>query len=91
VTAVFDGLTWLRYAFKDGQTIYKQDYGITEIGVGIKAAAVEAICWSKNYQYLIEMQREMRQFLRDRNYLVFSIHGNLLRSVAETIEESARE
>ena len=87
---IFDGLTWLRYAFRKGRTLYRQDFGITEIGVTIKSPAVEAICWSKNYNYLQEMQREMRQFLNAYDFNVFSYHSELLKSVAESIEESMR-
>ncbi len=87
---IFDGLTWLRYAFRDGRTLYKQDFGITEIGVTIKSPAVEAVCWSKNYNYLQEMQREMRRFLNAYDFKVFSHHSELLKSVAESIEESVR-
>jgi len=87
---IFDGLTWLRYAFKDGRTLYKQDFGITDVGVMSKAPAVEAVCWSKNYYYLQEMQREMRRFLNAHEFTVFSHHSDLLKSVAESIEESLR-
>jgi queuine/archaeosine tRNA-ribosyltransferase len=87
---IFDGLTWLRYAFREGRTLYKQDFGITEIGVTIKAPAVEAVCWSKNYNYLQEMQREMRRFLNAYDFSVFTYHSELLKSVAESIEESVR-
>jgi len=30
---VFDGLTWLRFAFHEGQTLYKQNYGALHLGV----------------------------------------------------------
>jgi hypothetical protein len=87
---IFDGLTWLRYAFKDGRTLYRQDFGITDIGVTIKSPAVEAVCWSKNYNYLQEMQLEMRRFLNAYDFTVFSHHSALLKSIAENIEESVR-
>jgi hypothetical protein len=87
---IFDGLTWLRYGFKDGRTLYKQDFGITDVGVTSKAPAVEAVCWARNYNYLQEMQREMRRFLIAYEFGVFSHHSHLLKSVAENIEESLR-
>jgi hypothetical protein len=87
---IFDGLTWLRYAFKDGRTIYKQDFGITDIGPTIKAPAIEAVCWSKNYNYIQEMQREMRTFLNGYNFGAFSYHARQLETLAESLEESMR-
>lgn len=87
---IFDGLTWLRYAFKDGRTLYKQDFGITDIGATVKAPAIEAVCWSKNYNYLQEMQREMRTFLNAYDFNVFKYHSRLLQSMAESVEESVK-
>jgi hypothetical protein len=87
---IFDGLTWLRYAFREGRTLYKQDFGITDVGVMVKAPAVEAVCWSKNYNYLQEMQRQMRQFLNAYDFRVFSYHSAQIKSVLESVEESVR-
>jgi hypothetical protein len=87
---IFDGLTWLRYAFKDGRTLYKQDFGITDIGVSTKSPAIEAVCWSRNYNYLRRMELEMQTFLNAYDFNAFSHHSTLLKSVAESIEESVR-
>jgi len=87
---IFDGLTWLRYAFKDGRTLYKQDFGITDIGVSTKSPAIEAVCWSRNYNYLRRMELEMQTFLNAHDFNVFSHHSTQLKSIAESIEESVR-
>jgi hypothetical protein len=84
---IFDGLTWLRYAFKDGRTLYRQDFGITDLGIGVKFPRVEALCWGRNYQYMKEMELEMRRFLKAHDFAVFRYHGDLLRSAFQSIEE----
>jgi len=84
---IFDGLTWLRYAFNQGHTIYRQDYGIGEFGVDTKSPKVEALCWSKNYSYMREMQLEMRRFLIGHDFEVFKYHGSILKAAYENIFE----
>ena len=84
---IFDGLTWLRYAFSEGHTIYRQDYGIGEFGVDTKSPKIEALCWSKNYSYMREMQLEMRRFLIDHDFSVFKHHKEILKAAYENIVE----
>jgi len=87
---IFDGLTWLRYAFKEGRTLYRQDFGITDLGIAQKFPRVEALCWARNYQYMKEMELEMRRFLKAHDFAVFKYHGDLLRTAFQTIEEEVR-
>lgn len=87
---IFDGLTWLRYAFKEGRTLYRQDFGITDLGIAQKFPRVEALCWARNYQYMKEMELEMRRFLKEHDFTVFKHHGELLRTAFQTIEEEMR-
>lgn len=84
---IFDGLTWLRYAFKDGHTLYRQDYGIGEFGIGAKSPRVEALCWAKNYHYMKEMELEMRRFLTLHDFNVFRFHADALKAAYESVEE----
>jgi hypothetical protein len=87
---IFDGLTWLRYAFKDGRTLYRQDFGITDLGIGTKFPLVEALCWARNYQYMKEMELEMRRFLKGNDFGVFKYHSEILKAAFQSVEEEVR-
>lgn len=87
---IFDGLTWLRYAFKDGRTLYRQDFGITDLGIAAKYPRVEALCWARNYQYMKEMELEMRRFLKSNDFRVFKYHGERLKAAFQSVEEEVR-
>jgi hypothetical protein len=84
---IFDGLTWLRYAFKDGHTLYRQDYGISEFGIATKSPKVEALCWAKNYYYIKDMELEMRRFLNSHDFSIFKFHGEALEKAYENVRE----
>jgi hypothetical protein len=84
---IFDGLAWLRYAFVDGLTIYRQNFGLLQLDISTKAPQVEAVCWCRNYHYIKNMQLEMRRFLKAADFAVFKHHGELLRAAYQNVEE----
>lgn len=83
---IFDGLTWLRYAFKDGRTLYRQDFGISDLGIATKQYSVEAQCWHRNYSYMTDMQLEMERFPTSHDFKVFKYHGEALRAALDSVE-----
>ena len=85
---IFDGLTWLRFAFYNGQTIYKQNYGALKYGVSTKAHMIDGRCWNDNYYYMKEMELQMRRYLNDHDTGVFGHHGNLFGAALESVTEA---
>lgn len=84
---IFDGLTWLRFAFHEGNTLYKHNYGALKFGVATKAHVIDGRCWNDNYYYMKKMELEMRRYLNVNDFSVFSYHGDLFqRALQSTIE-----
>lgn len=83
---IFDGLTWLRYAFKEGRTLYRQDFGISDLGISTKAYKIEALCWSRNYTYMGDMELEMNRFPISHDFHVFKYHSDRIKSAFESVE-----
>jgi hypothetical protein len=77
---IFDGLTWLRYAFFDGDTIYRHSYGALKLPISINSDIVEGRCWSNNYQYMRQMQLNMMKHANDGNFEHFGRHHDLIKS-----------
>ena len=80
---IFDGLTWLRFAYYKGQTVYKHNYGALKYGVRTKAHMIDARCWNDNYYYLKDLELEMRRYLNDHDTGVFRYHSDLFRTALE--------
>ncbi len=85
---IFDGLTWLRFAYHNGYTMYKQNYGALKLGVQTKAHMIDGRCWFNNYYYIKELELEMRRYLIEANYECFSHHRDLFRSALESVVEA---
>lgn len=85
---IFDGLTWLRFAFHEGQTIYKQNYSALKLGVATKAHVVDARCWNDNYYYMNDMELEMRRYLNEHDFSVFRYHKDLFQTALQSVVEA---
>ena len=85
---IFDGLTWLRYGYHKGNTIYRQNFGALELGTTVNADLVNLRCWSSNYHYMKELELEMCRFLKDRKFEVFQYNSDLFRKSLETVLEA---
>jgi hypothetical protein len=85
---IFDGLTWLRFAFHEGLTIYKHNFGALQLGVTTKAHMVDARCWYENYYYMNELELEMRRFLASQDFGSFKYHGDMFKTSLESALEA---
>jgi len=85
---IFDGLTWLRFAFHEGVTIYKHNFGALRLGVTTKAHMVDARCWHQNYYYMNELQLEMRRFLASEDFSSFKYHGDMFKTSLQSALEA---
>ena len=85
---IFDGFTWLRFAFHEGYTLYKQNYGAFKHGVTTKAHMIDGHCWNDNYRYLKELELEMRRYLNDHEICAFKHHRELFRDTLQSVEEA---
>lgn len=85
---IFDGLTWLRFAFENGQTVYKQNFGATNLGVNLRAHVIDGLCWNHNYRYMQEMELDMRRFLKTGDYGDLRFHGELFRRSFDSTMEA---
>jgi hypothetical protein len=88
---VFDGLTWLRFAYHNGYTIYKQNFATSNLGLGVKMHLVDAQCWSRNYGSLNELQLAMRRYLKAGDFSSFDSHRDLFKSALESVIEQVGE
>jgi hypothetical protein len=85
---IFDGLTWLRFAFHEGQTLYKQNYGALELGISTRAHVIDGLCWNRNYYYIKQLELQMRRFLSAHDFASFQYHGDKFRAALESVLEA---
>lgn len=84
---IFDGLTWLRFAYHDGMTIYRQNYGALKHGTQLKSDQVDAHCFFANYQYMKELQLQMKGYLLNQTFDQFKHHSELIERAYHAVME----
>ena len=84
---IFDGLTWLRFAFLNGLTIYKHNYSALQFGANARSHLIDGRCWNQNYYYIRELELEMRRFLGSADYSDFRHHGALFKDTLQNVLE----
>lgn len=87
---VFDGLTWLRYAFRNGLCIYHRDYGALSVGVQRRDSLVRARILTDNVHYLQRLSVQMENFLLDRDFGKFEHHGAFLENEYDSLRSRLR-
>ena len=85
---IFDGLTWLRFVFHNGYTIYKQNYSALELGVRTSSSVIDAKCWHQNYYYINQLEDEMRRFLLKNDFSSFRCHSEKLEMAYQSVVEA---
>lgn len=65
---IFDGLTWLRYAYKDGRCIYTHNHGPLQYGLLEKDRGVRALTQVDNLRELSKLQGALREFKHTKNF-----------------------
>lgn len=73
---VFDGLTWLRYAYLNGTSVYWQDYGVFIRGIEAKGDFIRAMSLADNLGYLQKLKIQMKRFLAEDDFNVFDHHAD---------------
>ncbi|MCA9607403.1 MAG: hypothetical protein KC619_17475 [Myxococcales bacterium] len=75
---IFDGLTWLRYAYFDGMCVYRANYGALS-RLDLRDMLVDAKTMTDNVHYLHRLELSMRRVALDDDVGHFLHHTDLFR------------
>lgn len=87
---IFDSLSWLRLAYRCGLPVYRQSYGILELGIGTHDSDVDARCWAANIGALYDLELEMRAFCESGNFGSFSHHSEVFEDAYRDLQHRLR-
>lgn len=85
---IFDGLTWLRFGYIVGNTLYSQNYGATAVENGILQdyRDLSTRMWKDNYYYLDGLRSQMINFARGGGFGAFKHIGAHLEAAFEQLK-----
>ena len=82
---VFDGLTWLRYAYLGGRCVYTHNVGALAYGLHVSDAMVRSRALADNCYTLQDLQRRMREFAVTKNFDKLGPHSELLADARDSL------
>lgn len=82
---VFDGLTWIRYAFREGQCIYTHNQGVLKYGIDTTDNQVKSRALAENCYDLQNLQRRLREFVATKKWDKLSPHEKLLENAFDSL------
>ncbi len=82
---IFDGLSWLRYAYMDGSTVYNMEYGVLELGIDLNFDKLKAEILRKNLFFLNDFSLNMRRFVDSGNYEEFGKNHKKIEEIHNTL------
>jgi hypothetical protein len=81
---IFDGLTWLRYSYSEGQAVYYHNHGVISYGIHERDSLVTARSLRENIYYLQRLKYQMLDFLSTGSFKKFEFHSEVLKRSYET-------
>ena len=83
---IFDGLSWLRYGYKNGLCIYTHNLGAVEYGLHVPDELVRSRALTENYYALQSLQHRLLEFETTRNFEKLAPHARLLSDARDSLE-----
>ena len=90
---IFDGLTWLRFGYDRGRTVYYQNYAAFRDREGIRRAIDEVHfeMWKNNYYYLERLRTQMINFLKHGDFAQLQEMGEIVADAATQLQAVVKE
>ena len=83
---IFDGLTWLRYAYHHGTCIYTHNLGALKYGLHVSDQLVRSRALSDNYYALQSLQQRLLDFETTKNFEKLAPHAALLSDAFDSLK-----
>lgn len=87
---VFDGLTWIRYAYSDGQCVYRPNMAALKYGIHVKDDMWKGLMISENYYRLGDLQRSLQDFVSTGSFDKLKPHVGFLSAAWDTLQTKIR-
>ncbi len=88
---IFDGLTWLRYGYYQGNAVYRHNAAVHTIGIHRKDDFVKLKTMQDNLSFLSNLGYAMRRFLNDRDFSVFGSNSRVLTEAFDLVRTEVGE
>ena len=83
---LFDGLTWIRYAYDEGRCIYTHNHGALKYGLHTTDDLVKSRAIAENYFCLQGLQHKLREFCTTGSFDKLEPHSKFLADASDSLK-----
>ena len=76
---IFDGLTWLRFAYSEGKCVYSHNQGVMGASIDMHDDFVQFKILSDNYNEWRRLQLNLRDFVTTKDYSKLGPHADIVK------------
>ena len=87
---IFDGLTWLRYAYNDGVCIYTHNLGAMKYDLNLSEDNLQSRILTENYYTLQALQQRLKEFEETCDFEKLRPHEDLLKNAYDSLKTRFR-
>lgn len=75
---IFDGISWLRYAYYDGIAIYRDAYNVLELGIETSLDQARTLILNQNVNFLQQLTTTLQTFVdkKGKSFDMFKLNKN---------------
>ena len=84
---IFDGLSWLRFIFDHGNTMYVDSFGPKKIGIEITMDDMWTISMFQNYLYLNKLTSDLEKFQVTQSFDIFKENKTFFQKTCKKLNE----
>jgi hypothetical protein len=84
---IFDGVSWLRYAYHEGTAVYRDCYGLLTSGIDTNLSQARALAIQNNLVALRKLTTSFQRFVDSggKNFSVFEWHADKFKAAYEVM------
>ncbi|WNS73675.1 hypothetical protein RRV45_12175 [Bacillus sp. DTU_2020_1000418_1_SI_GHA_SEK_038] len=83
---IFDGLSWLRYGFKDNNPVYFNSFAISSGNWSLRTDELKLISYLENIKTLNNLKHKMKLFTQENDLSVFELDKTTEREITKIID-----
>ena len=87
---IFDGLSWLRYGYKDGLCVYTHNVGAIDYGLHFSDDDVRTRAFTNNYYHLQELRQQLLKLEATRDPERLEFHGATIAKAIDSMKTRFR-
>ena len=90
---IFDGLTWLRFGYHEGRTMYSQNYAAIHDSEGIRRKNTDQSyeMWKNNYYYLEKLRTQMVNYVNTGGFTHFGPIASIVEDAYKQLQADMTE